>query len=232
VRRTIYKVHKWIAVTVGLVIFVWLVSGIVMVFPNRLYSPVRGRKPAAVDYRNVTVTPAKALATVAEDLGSYPKVKSVSLKRIRDAVVYRITVEASGSHLIDARSGEVFTITPEIAEQIARDEFPVQARVLQIDLLTHNSYSYPWGPLPAYGIVFDDDQATISHVSVSDGMVRRSTRWSRIQAAVASLHTFEPLKLITKRKAVRRGLLLLLSMVAIAAVGTGYYLALPRRWVS
>jgi len=77
--------------------------------------------------------------------------------------------------------------------------------------------------------VFDDDRATVSYISTSDGTVRRSDRWSRIRGAITSLHTFEPVKLITKRDAVRKGLLALLSMVGVGVAGTGYYLALPRR---
>ena len=120
-------------------------------------------------------------------------------------------------------------ITPELAEQIARDDFPSRARVLQIERADRHSFDYPWGPLPAYRIVFDDAQATVFYVSTSDGTVQRSDRSSRIRRAITSLHTFEPLKLITKRDAVRRGLLVLLSVVGVGVAGTGYYLALPRR---
>ena len=230
-KRKMYKVHKWIAVTVGVFFLVWLISGIAMVLPNSWYTPVPQRRPGPIDFKEVTVSPAEAIATLARLLGSYPEVNSVNLKRIRERAVYQISVKRGDLHLIDARSGEVFKITQELAEQIARDEFPLEARVLQIDLVTRNSFSYPWGSVPAYEVVFDDNQATMSHVAVSGGTVRRSTRWSRIQAAVVSLHTFEPLKLITKRKAARKGLLLLLSLLGIAVAGTGYYLSIPRRRV-
>ena len=64
-KRKIYKVHKWVAVTVGVFFLMWLISGIVMILPNRVYRPVPGRKLAPVDYRDVTVSPAEALATLA-----------------------------------------------------------------------------------------------------------------------------------------------------------------------
>jgi len=50
----------------------------------------------------------------------------------------------------------------------------------------------------------------------------------RIRGAIASLHTFEPIKLITKRDAVRNGLLIISSLIGIVASMTGYYLALRR----
>ncbi len=225
-RKTIYKVHKWIAATVGVFFLMWLISGIVMILPNRFYAPVLQRTPPPLNFREITVSPAEAVANLAKALGSYPEVSSVGLKRIRDTVVYHITMKPSGSHLIDARSGQVFTITPKIAEQIARDDFPSHGRVLQIDLVTRHTFAYPWGSLPAYRVVFNDDRATVSHVSMSDGTVRRSDRLSRIKAAIKGMHTFEPVKLITERDAVRKGLLLLLAVVGIGAAGTGYYLAM------
>ena len=227
-RGTMYKVHKWMAVTVGAFILVWLISGIVMILPPPFPAPARQRTPP-LDFQEITVSPAEAVGNLGKVLKASPQVISVSLRRIADAVVYEVTVKPGGSHLIDARSGQVFMITPEVAEQIARDGFPSPARVLQIERVDRHSFAYPWGPLPAYRIVFDDDRATVSYISTSDGTVRRSDRWSRIRGAITSLHAFEPLKLITKRDAVRKGLLVLLSVVGVGVAGTGYYLALPRR---
>src|SRR5262245_14108248 len=78
-------------------------------------------------------------------------------------------------------------------------------------------------------IVFDDDLATSLYVVTRDGTVRSSDRWNQLQGAMESIHTFQPLKFIDKREAVRRGLIVLLSMVGIGAVATGYYLAMLRR---
>lgn len=128
-----YKVHKWIAVVVGVFFLVWLISGIVMILPPLFPGPPRQQNPAALDFREVTVSPAQAVGNLAKSLGSYPEVNRVTLRRIGDALAYEVSVESGISHLIDARSGEVFTITPEIAEQIARDKLPSQGRVLQIE---------------------------------------------------------------------------------------------------
>ena len=227
-KGTIYKVHKWLGVTVGAFILVWLISGIVIILPPPFPAPGRQRTPP-LDFQEITVSPAEAVGNLGKVLKASPQVMSVSLRRVVDAVVYEVVVNPRGSHLIDARSGQVFMITPEVAEQIARDGFPSSARVLQIERVDRHSFAYPWGPLPAYRIEFDDDRATVSYISTSDGTVRRSDRWSRIRGAITSLHTFEPVKLVTKRDAVRKGLLVLLSVVGMGVAGTGYYLARPRR---
>jgi hypothetical protein len=215
------------AVTAGIFILVWLVSGIVMIVPPLSAGPARQRAPAA-DFPTVTMSPAEAIASLAKLLGATPQVHSVSLRRIAGMVVYEIAAGAGGSHMIDARTGRLFTITPQVAERVARHDFPTQANVRDINLVTRHTFAYLWGPLPAYRIAFDDDRATVSYVSTSDGTVRRNDRRGRIRSAITSLHQFEPLKLVIEGNAVRKALLFLLSAVGIGVAGTGYYLALSR----
>jgi len=228
-RRTVYTVHKWIAVFVGLFILVWLISGIVMMMPPLFPGPARQQEARPVNFREVTVSPAEAVEELARVLGSYPEVNRLSLRRIGDTLAYQVSLKSGVSHLIDARSRQLFTVTQELAEQIARDEFSIQTPVHHIDLVRRHTFDYSWGPLPAYRIMFDDKQGTVSYVSTIDGTVQRSDRWSRIRAAITSLHTFEPLRLVTERDWVRKGVLFVLSLIGIGAAGTGYYLALPRR---
>ena len=89
--------------------------------------------------------------------------------------------------------------------------------------------TYPWGPLPVYRVVVAEDPSTLYYFSVRDGTVSRSDRESRIRNAVASLHTLDPIKLLIEREAFRKGLLIVASLIGIAAVCTGYALAL-KRW--
>jgi hypothetical protein len=135
-------------------------------------------------------------------------------------------------HLVHAQSGQPFTITPDIAEQITRGYVASQSRVVQRDLVTKHSLTYQWGPLPVYRFIFDDDQSIAYYVSIRDGAVSQNNRWRWVTDAIASLHTFEPLRLITKQSTIKQGLLVLLSLVGIGAAITGYYLAWPRkaRW--
>jgi hypothetical protein len=228
-RRSLYKVHKWLAITVGGFVLLWLISGIVMILPPPFPGTARQRPRAPLNLQGMTVSPAEAIEALAKVLGEQPHVRSIGLRRIADTVAYEVTVQERDLHLIDAQSGQLITITPRISEQIARDYIASQARVLESELITHHSIAYQGGPLPAYRLVFDEDQSTIFYVSTRDGTVRSSDRWSRIQGAMESIHTFQPLKLIGKRDTVRKGLIVLLSVVGIGVVGTGYYLALPCR---
>ena len=219
-----YRIHKWIAVTAGSFLLLWLISGIVMVAPlDFLHGKFRQRQVAPIDLQEAFLSPIEALSRLSKILGDSPGVKSVSLKKIAHSLVDEIHLASGESHIIGARSGQLFTITPESVEQIARDYVPPQVSVLEIEPITQHSYSYPWGPVPAFRIIFDNDDSTAYYVSTRDGSILRSDRWSRILGAIESLHVFQPLKLITRRESIRRGLLILLSLVGVAAAATGYY---------
>lgn len=223
-KRAMHTIHKWISASVGLFLLVWLISGIVMILPSLSPSPAQQHPVAPVDFREITMSPADAVLSLEKVLGKSVHVTWITLKRIQEKMVYEVSIKNGGLQLIDVRSGQIFLITPELSEQIVRDKFPTQARILKIERVDHHDFSYRWGPLPAYRVVFDDNPATLYHVSINDGKVQRSDRLNRVRGAIQSLHAFEPLKLITKRGKVRKGLLFLLSVIGIGAVGTGYYL--------
>jgi uncharacterized iron-regulated membrane protein len=224
-----YKIHKWLAVSVGGLFLAWLISGIVMILPR--LSPESKGPPISdvIDMKKVSVSVQEAVAKLTTQLGEVPQVREVSLKRIADKDVYEVLTASHGQHLIDARSAEPFSITAQGAEAIAKRQVAPGAGVFQIELLSRREFTYREGPLPAYRIVFEQDPSVLYYVSARDGTVSRSDRESRIRNAIASLHTLDPMRLLIEREAVRKGLLLLSSLIGIAAVGTGFYLAFPRQ---
>jgi uncharacterized iron-regulated membrane protein len=225
--QTIYKIHKWLAVSVGGFFLVWLISGIVMILPRLSADPEGPPISDVIDMKKVSLSAQEAVTKLTTQLGEVPQVREVSLKRIADNDVYEVLTASHGPHLIDARFGEPFRITAQGAEAIAKRRVAPGAGVLQIELLSRREFTYREGPLPVYRIVFEQDPSVLYYVSVRDGTVSRSDRESRIRSAIASMHTLEPVKLLMEREAFRKGLLLLSSLIGIAAVGTGFYLAWP-----
>ena len=153
----------------------------------------------------------------------------MTLKKIADTDVYEIITASRRPYLIHAQSGELFNITPQRAEAIVKRHMASGPRELKVELLSNHELTYPWGPLPVYRAVVAEDPSTFYYVSARDGTVSRSDRESRIRNAIASLHTLDPVKLLIEREAVRKGLLIVASLIGIAAVCTGYALAL-KRW--
>jgi hypothetical protein len=224
----IRRVHKWVAVTAGCFLLVWLVSGIVMVLPG--FVPASAGEAAArlLQLDGNEISPVEAVALLTKSLNTSANVISVALVPIHNVVAYQITMGDGSSALVDAKAKRVFNITPDLAESIVRDNFPTRASVRRLQLIEHHDLSYPWGSLPAYRVVLSDTPHVRYHVSVKDGAVQASNRWARIKTAIGSLHTFEPLKYIVQKDEARNGLLILLSLVGVGTVVTGYYLALLR----
>jgi hypothetical protein len=231
-RRTFYQIHKWLGIIAGFFLLIQAVSGISLILPS--LSPMWSLrewtlKPA--DFQNITVSPPEAVATALADIPeASAKVERVTLKRILNVIIYEVFVKSYGPRLVDAQSGQIFTMTPEFAEQIVRDAFPSQSRIHRIERIDRHDLSYVAGPLPAYRIAFADDPSVLYHVSMTDGKVVRRDRLNRIRAVIERLHFFEEFKFITEKERILKILPSLLAAIGILAIGVGYYLALPQRW--
>lgn len=211
----------------------WLITGLVMTFNGLLPTPARVRRsePIQPDYQEVTMSPADAIAHLEETLGQSVEVNSVSFRQIREILVYHIALENGASHLIETQSGQEVKITPEFAREIAYNNFPTPASILQIVRLDDHDLGYFFGPLPIYRVIFDDSRSTYVHVSMETGeVVRRNDRWQRLRGAFELVHTFQVFKIISGRERPITALLWLLSFIATLAALIGYYLALPHRW--
>jgi hypothetical protein len=232
-QRTMRRLHKWIAIAVGVFLLSWTVSGVVLLLPMRLPAPAGQAAPAAqtapVDFREATISPAEAINDLEQALGKRVQVDRIALGRIQDTTVYRITTSDDGVRLVDAASGELFEMTQSAAERLAREEFPTSAATVHIDWIDQHDVDYPYGSLPAYRIVFADTWGTVSSVSSTEGSVFRSDRWTRLRQRIVEWHSFQPLTAITRRERLTRLAMIGLGSVGTIVVLTGYYLALPRR---
>jgi hypothetical protein len=127
--RLLYKVHKWLAVFVGLLTLSWFVSGAVMAFPPswRSLTPglrtdigVESRLPGAPEFNDASITPSVAIATVQSKVSTPVRVTSVALRRLPGRLAYDIETDRHGRHLVDAITGAAFTIDEAYARQILR----------------------------------------------------------------------------------------------------------------
>ena len=107
------RVHKWLALFVGIQAVIWTATGMYMVAVHIDYIHgdhlIRRSATPAVALNNL-VTPAVAVA-------SDPGVREVRLQRLLDQPVWRVDAKP-GSYLVDARSGQR---VPPLTEQQVRD---------------------------------------------------------------------------------------------------------------
>jgi hypothetical protein len=220
------RLHRWLALASSTFLAIWLGSGLVLLAPSpdREIAP----PPRPLDLGEIRVAADRAVAAVAADPGRAPAVRTVTLRRLADLVVYEIVTTAGETRLVDARSGEGLEISAEVAARIARAAAPAGSRVLAVERVARHSVAYPWGPVPVYRVVLDTDAGVRYDVAERDGRVTRATRLGWLRNAIVSLHTFDPVKLASREPWLRKGLLLLALVLVLAALGTGLRLALSR----
>lgn len=221
---TVRRLHKWMSVAVGVFVFGWVVTGLVMIIPG----PDESGGPAApVDYAALAITPAAAVRTV--EASSGVPAGNLRLGRLGDRIVYVVSPRDRPPQLVDAASGALVSLTPELAGELARHRLPATVRVTSVTRIERHSLSYH-GPLPAYRVDFDDARGTRAYVNAVTGEVQRNGRFNRFKGLFASLHLFQPLDALPGGSRARKAALWLTSGIVIGISLTGYWLALPRRW--
>jgi uncharacterized membrane protein YkoI len=223
VLRWFYKVHKWVGVSVGAVLLMWIVTGV-------LLSAGEGRgqgRAAPPDYARATVSPAAAVAAATTGDSGLRGIRAVELDRLGDRVIYRVKGAPRGTALIDATTGVRIVISESLARELAQRAVP-GGTIESAELIRANDRGYP-GSLPAWRVRFADADATWFHLGLQDGLVNISTTTSRTSSTLHGLHTFGSLTALHIERRHIRLLLIGASLVALAVVVTGYVLSLPRR---
>jgi len=223
-RKSWYRIHKWIAIVLGVFLLGWTVSGIVMVLPPFWFGLTEVNAEQPISYRDAVLSPAEAITSLEQALGEPVQVKSFGLLKLHGRLVYQISIPGD-LRLVDSQTGELVELDANLAGQIVRDSLPEKNGDDRVDLVTSHSAIYPFGPLPVYRVTFPDD-ADSYYVNVWNGRVSRSNAMTRLRRAIVSVHTFEPIRLLVHREALQNGALILFSLVGIATALTGYYLAI------
>lgn len=227
-RRGQYRtLHKWIFIFMGALIIIWCVSGILMILPMYWFGAVTHADKPDVDYRNITISPAEAVARLEQHSGSRLDLRRIQLKQLHNRLLYKISAEGHETGYIDSQTGEYFEFTAELAERITRTAFDIDAPLTESTRLINHDTSYPFGQLPVFRVRFANAQDTRYFVTENNARVTRSTILSRLRAAIVSLHTFEPVEFFTHSQQLRNGLLLLTAILTLLGAVIGYILALP-----
>ena len=223
------KLHKWIFIFMGVFLFAWLISGMVMLLPSGWFGPEVRAGGYTIDYRAASLSPADAIARIEARSGVPLEAASVRLQRIRDQLLYAVKIRDGEEQLVDASTGAYFEVTPELAESVARAGFGIEEPVAEIVQLHEHDISYPWGALPVFRVRFVDDPSVAYLVDQRTARVSRSSTATRVRTAVSRLHDFQPIELLTGSAPVRKALLLLTCAIGLLGVITGYYLVFSVR---
>ena len=177
--RWTVRVHKWLALFVGIQIVIWVAGGAVMSLLD--IDTVHGDHHAApvqfvdLDVGNL-IAPAAAVEVAALD----GRPKTVELMPWLGRAVYLVEDYFGAKALVDAHSGERLTpISQEtaiaLAEQFHLGDLPAQS----VEYLEAFTTEYRDTVLPAWRVNFDDGDGTSLYYAAETGMLtaRRNDVW-------------------------------------------------------
>ncbi len=176
VLRWAVRIHKWLALVIGLQLFLWLLGGFVMsLLP---IEKVRGEHKIA-DHPPLAAAPGTLLSLEqAVAAAGWRTVDEATLTGLAGEPVWRLE-NGAAVVLVAAGTGALLSpISRERAVQIADHDFAPDAGIKSARLLSDPPPEYGPG-LPAWQVVFDDKGETRLYIDPQSGVVRarRSSMW-------------------------------------------------------
>jgi uncharacterized iron-regulated membrane protein len=214
--------HRWIAYGLGVLVLVWVVTGVVMMFPPA--PTIKPTSSAHIDPSAAARSPSDALQAVPE---TARPVRSVSLKELDGKLVYDFVARGGAHILVDAATAQPVMLSDSLAASLVRRVLADSTITFTVRQITEYDQNYRFGVLPAFRAELNDASRTLVHIA-ADGTINSSSNRSRFRAVMAALHEFQlPGQIIPNR--MRKLLLLGASALTIVLALTGYILVLPAR---
>lgn len=223
-RRAVVQVHKWVGIGIGLVVLMWLVTGLVMIQPQ-----VNALPPVTNDFSAAAVSPAEAIGHAGLGDSSDAGVRRVALQTLGSRLVYQVFPRRGPPVLVDASDGSIVVVTEDLVRQVATELFGDGSVVGEVERITRHDAGYPFGPLPVLRAAIASGDGVLLHLSERDATVRASSSQGRVIAAFGRWHTFRALGAIHPSKRFEHGMLWLTSLLAIGLAVTGYLISFKWR---
>lgn len=171
------RVHKWVALIVGVQIMLWIAGGLVMsAIP---IEQVRGEHKVTTS-TPLAVAPAELLSLeAAARHAGVSSIAEAALGQMLDHPVWRLTSASGDRHVIDAISGAVLSPVDEsLARRIAIADYSGPARLASIEQLRDPPPEYG-GAGPVWQVRFNDRDTTTLYIAPDTALVRarRSSTW-------------------------------------------------------
>ncbi len=218
--------HKWVALVVGIQLFLWVAGGLVMSLSD--IDEVHGDltkaviEPKALRWERVVA--ASAI------VGQVPApIAELSLTIGFFGPQYRLTDTSGAVYQFDAQTGEPLrAIDATQALEIAEANYSGDGAGQPSSRVTQNSTEYR-GRLPAWRVDFDDKAATTLYIAADNGAVvtRRNRIW-RIYDFAWMLHIMD----YRERTDFNHPLLVWASVLAFVVALSGLYLVGVTSWRS
>ena len=169
------RVHKWIALVVGVQALLWMLSGLYMTVIS--IDIIHGDHLAHANSKPLSASsPAMDPATLAQ---RYPGLVSFRLKRFLDREVYELH-QAKTISLVDATSGaRLSPLSDAMARRLAQSLYAGKAPIKSVDLVTKAPQEVSTRPVPMWRVEFADSNETTLYLSPQTGelLAKRHDLW-------------------------------------------------------
>ena len=221
--RWTLKLHKWIALIIGIQILFWVLGG--LVFSALDIKKVRGEHKIA-EKPHLPLTP-ESIIPLKEALKAnrIVKIHHASLDRVVNRPVWRIMDEDEKHTTIDGITGDIISpISFELATQIAEADYAGAGELKSVSFEQSPSSEYR-PQTPVWIARFDDGDNTTIYIDPDSAMVRarRSTTW-RVFDFFWKLHIMD----YDDGENFNHPLLILASLIALIVVLSGFTLLFFR----
>jgi len=170
--------HKWFALTVGVQVALWILSGLVMVWWDiDIIHGDHTKTPVEIFHLDPSdpVLPPQSIL-----LKSGKVAQSIRLRGFMGKPVYEVDFGEGIPTLYDAKSGEILTpISAELAREIALKGFNRDVEPSDSVWLTENNMESRGTSVPVWQVSMNDEENFRLYVSPYTGEIlkRRSERW-------------------------------------------------------
>lgn len=222
VTRWIVRLHKWVALVVGLQVLAWVGGGLGMTLMPIEQVRAEHTIASAPDY---PLDPAAlmSLAEVSDALGGL-RIEGVELRRWHDGPVWALDTTL-GPVAVDAVTGARRTPVDEAgAVAIAQAGFAGEAAIGDVTYFPEPTFEYR-RPNPAWRVTFEDGEGTRLYVNARTGEIdaRRNDMW-RVFDFFWMLHVMD----YRERENFNHPLIISIALLALLTVLAGLSLLVVR----
>ena len=213
------KIHKWIALILGIQLFLWALSGFYMVAVN--IDIIHGDMLVKNMNTNIDTDISLALS-MDQVVQQHPDARGVTLKTLINKPVYLVE-GAGGILLVDANTGEQLSpLDEETAVQVARNHYSGDGEISRVEsIVSDPPGEIRFMPLPVWRVDFDDAWSSSFYIDPRSGRFssRRHTLW-RVFDFLWMLHIMD----YDEREDVNNNLLRVFAIVGVVLGLSGLWL--------
>jgi len=156
------RLHKWMALLIGIQLILWLVSGIVFSFID--HRAVNG----AFIYKNNQPAEITESENFSEVLQIYPNALEVSQIFLLNRPVFKVVLEKQ-ILVLESESKNTIAIDEQLINEMAQKNYTGSGQIKQINLIESKTDENRAFSLPSWQVIFDDEFGSHIYFSTKTG---------------------------------------------------------------